>query len=90
MVKQRIPLNKRSRRNQLWCRTEDVRTIPEGDANTDRWRIKTPPGIEDVGGRSQKEIIQGGEMSKQLAGERDGENNEDRLEARVVTLEEQT
>ena len=80
----------RSRRNHHWCRTEDVRTITEGDANTDRWKIEIPPGIGDAGGRSQKEIIQGGEMSKQLAGERDGENNENRLEARIVKLEEQT
>ena len=80
----------RSRRNQLWCRTEDVRTIPQEDVNTDRWKIETPPGIGDMGGQSQKETVQGGEMSKQLAGERDGENDENRLEARIAKLEEQT
>ena len=80
----------RSRRNQLLCRTEDVRTIPEEDVNTDKWRTETPPGIGNMGGRSQKEIMQGGEMSMQLAGERDGENNENRLETRIVKLEEQT
>ena len=30
---------------EYWCRTEDVRTINEGDMNTDRWEIETPPGI---------------------------------------------
>ena len=35
----------RERRSQQWCRTEDVRTIKEGDVNTDRWRIETPLGI---------------------------------------------
>ena len=43
-----------------------------------------------MGGRSQKEIMQGGVTSKQLADERDGENNEIRLQARIVKLEEQT
>ena len=35
----------RERRSQQWCRTEDVRTIKEGDMNTDKWTIETPPGI---------------------------------------------
>ena len=35
----------RERRSQQWCRTEDVRTIKEGDMNTDRWRIETSLGI---------------------------------------------
>ena len=39
--------------NQLWCRTEDVRTIPGEDVNTDRWRTETPPGIGNMGGQSQ-------------------------------------
>ena len=43
--KQRIPVGLRERRSQQWCRTEDVRTIKEGDVNTDKWRIETPPGI---------------------------------------------
>ena len=43
--KQRIPVGLRERRSQQWCRTEDVRTIKEGDMNTDRWRIETPLGI---------------------------------------------
>ena len=43
--KQRIPVSLRERRSQHWCRTEDVRTIKEGDMNTDRWKIETPPGI---------------------------------------------
>ena len=78
----------RSRRNELWCRTEDVSTIPEADVNIDRWRKETPPEIGNMGGRSQEEIIQVGEMSKQPTGERNGENNENRLEARIVKLEE--
>ena len=47
-------------------------------------------GIGNEGERSQKEVIQGGEMSKQSAGERDGESNENKLEAQIVKLEEQT
>ena len=35
------------RRSQQWCRTEDVRTIKEGDINVDRRRIETPPGINE-------------------------------------------
>ena len=88
--KQRIPFNMRARRSQHWCRTEDVRTITEEDTNTDRWKIETPPEIGNEGERSRKEVIQGGEMSKQSAGERDGESNENELEAQIVKLEEQT
>ena len=62
----------RARRSQHWCRTEDVRTITEEDTNTDRWKIETPLEIGNEGERSQKEVIQGEEMSKQSAGERDG------------------
>ena len=51
-----------------WCRTEDVRTINEGDMNTDRWKIDTPPGI----GNGKQEC------------------NEDKLETRVMRLEDQT
>ena len=36
--KQKILMSLRARRSQHWCRTEDVRTIKEGDMNTDRWR----------------------------------------------------
>ena len=43
--KQRIPVGLRERSSQQWCRTEDVRTIKEGDVNTDKWRIETPLGI---------------------------------------------
>ena len=84
------PFNMRARRSQHWCRTEDVRTITEEDTNADRWKIGTPPGIGNEGERSQKEVIHGGEMSKQPAGERDGESNEDKLETRIMKLEEQT
>ena len=52
--KQRIPVILRERRSQQWCRTEDVRTIKEGDMNTDRWRIETPPGIGNEEERAQK------------------------------------
>ena len=69
----------RARRSQHWCRTEDVRTIKEGDMNTDRWKIETPPGIGNEEERSQKEVTHG----KQ-------ECNEDKLETRVMRLEEQT
>ena len=78
------------KKNQLWCRIEDVRTIPEEDVNTDRWRTETPPGTGNMGGQSQKENMQGGEMSNPSTGERDGESNENRLEARIVKLEEQS
>ena len=37
--KQRISVGLRERRSQQWCRTEDVRTIKEGDMNTDKWRL---------------------------------------------------
>ena len=80
----------RARRSQHCCRTEDVRTITEEDTNTDRWKIETPAGIGNDGERSPKEAIQCGEMSKQLACERDGESNENKLEARIVKFEEQT
>ena len=83
-------MNLRARRSQHWCRTEDVRTIKEGDMSADRWKIGTPPGIGNEEERSQKEVIHGGEMSKQSAGERDEESNEDKLETRVIRLEEQT
>ena len=43
--KHRIPVGLRERRSQLWCRTEDVRTMKERDVNTDKWRIETPLGI---------------------------------------------
>ena len=69
----------RARRSQHWCRTEDVRTIKEGDMNTDRWRIETPPGIGNEEERTQKGVTH----SKQ-------ECNEDKLETRVTRLEEQT
>ena len=77
--KQKIPMSLRARRSQHWCRTEDVRTIKEGDMNTDRWKIETPPGIGNEEERSQKEVAHG----KQ-------ECNEDKLETRVMRLEEQT
>ena len=38
----------------------------------------------------RKEVVHGGEMSKQSAGERDGESNEDKFETRIMKLEEQT
>ena len=57
--KQKIPMSLRARRSQHWCRTEDVRTIKEGDMNTDRWRIETPPGIGNEEERSQKEVTHG-------------------------------
>ena len=76
---QKIPMSLRTRRSQHWCRTEDVRTIKEGDMNTDRWKIETPPGIGNEEERSQKEVTHG----KQ-------EYNEDKLETRVMRLEEQT
>ena len=69
--KQRIPFNMRATRSQHWCRTEDVRTITEEDTNTDRWKIGTPPGIGNEGERSQKEVVHGGEICKQSAGERE-------------------
>ena len=47
--------------------------------NTDRWKIETPPGIGNEEERSQKEVAHG----KQ-------ECNEDKLETRVMRLEEQT
>ena len=47
--------------------------------NTDRWKIETPPGIGNEEERSQKEVTHG----KQ-------ERNEDKLETRVMRLEEQT
>ena len=77
--KQRIPASLRERRSQQWCRTEDVRTIKEGDMNTDRWRIETPPGIGNEEERAQKGVTH----NKQ-------EYNEDKLETRVTRLEEQT
>ena len=77
--KQRIPVSLRRRRSQQWCRTEDVRTIKEGDMNTDRWRIETPPGIGNEEERAQKGLAH----NKQ-------EYNEDKLETRVTRLEEQT
>ena len=45
--KLRISVGLRERRSQQWCRTEDVRTIKEGDINADRRRIETPPGINE-------------------------------------------
>ena len=54
--------------------------------NTDRWKIGTPPGIGNEEERSQKEVAH----SKQSTGERDEERNEDKLETRVMRLEEQT
>ena len=57
----------------FWCRTEDVRTVKEGDM-ADRWKIGTPLGIGNE------------DMSKQSAGERDEESNEDKLEARTRNL----
>ena len=54
--------------------------------NTDRWKIGTPPGIGNEEERSKKEVAHG----KQLTGERDEERNEDKLETRVMRLEEQT
>ena len=77
----------RARRSQHWCRTEDVRTIKEGDMSADRWKIGTSPVIGNEEGRSQKEVIHGGEMSKPAGGK---ESNEDKLEARIMKLEEQT
>ena len=77
--KQRIPVSMRERRSQQWCRTEDVRTIKEGDMNNDRWRIETPPGIGNEEERAQKGVTH----NKQ-------EYNEDKLETRVTRLEEQT
>ena len=77
--KQKIPMSLRARRSQHWCRTEDVRTIKEGDMNTDRWKIETPPGIGNEEEKSQKEVTHG----KQ-------ECNEDKLETRVMRLQEQT
>ena len=52
--KQKVPLNLRTRRSQFWCRTEDVRTIPEDDMNADKWKAAAPPGIGDTNDRSQK------------------------------------
>ena len=69
----------RERRSQQWCRTEDVRTIKEGDMNNDRWRIETPPGIGNEEERAHKGVTH----NKQ-------EYNEDNLETRVTRLEEQT
>ena len=66
-------------RSQHWCRTEDVRTIKEGDMNTDRWKIETPPGIRNEEERSQKGVTHDRH-----------ERNEDKLETRVMRLEEQT
>ena len=54
--KQTIPVSLRERRSQQWCRTEDVRSIKEGDMNTDRWRIETPPGIGNEEERAQKGV----------------------------------
>ena len=45
----------RARRSQHWCRTEDVRTIKEGDMTAARWKIGAPPGIGNEEERSQKE-----------------------------------
>ena len=77
--KQRTSVSLRERRSQQWCRTEDVRTIKEGDMNTDRWRIETPPGIGNEEERAQKGVTH----NKQ-------EYNEDKLETRVTRLGEQT
>ena len=72
-------MNLRARRSQHWCRTEDVRAIKEGEMNTDRWRIETPPGIGNEEERTQKGVTR----SKQKC-------NEDKLETRVTRLEDQT
>ena len=58
--------------------------------NADRWKIGTQPATGNEEERSQKEVIHGGEMNKQLTGERDEESNEDKLETRVMRFEEQT
>ena len=91
--KQRAAKQRRTTSRQMQraaCRTEDVRTIKEGDMNADRWKIGTPPEIGNEEERLQKEVIHGGEMNKQSTGERDEESNEDKLETRVMRLEEQT
>ena len=44
--KQKIPLNLRARRSPFWCRTEDVRTIPEDDVNADRWKAEAHQELE--------------------------------------------
>ena len=85
--KQKIPLNLRARRSQFWCRTEDVRTIPEDDLNADRWKAEAPPRIGDTNERSQNKTARGGEMNKQSA---DEEREGSKLETRVTKLEEQT
>ena len=69
----------RERRSQQWCRTEDVRTIKEGDMNTDRWRTETPPWIGNEEERAQKGVAHN-----------EQEYNEDKLGTRVTRLEEQT
>ena len=67
--KQKVPLNLRARRSQFWCRTEDVRTIPEDDMNADRWKAEAPPGIGVTNERSQNKTARCGEMNKQSADE---------------------
>ena len=49
---------------------------------------ETKDSIQHEGERSQKEAVHGGEMSKQSAGERDGESNEDKLETRIMKLDD--
>ena len=88
--KQRIPLSMRSRRNQLWCRTEDVRTISEGNMSIHRWKIETQPAIGNMaqGGQPQKRSTQGGETThKQPTDKREEEDNENGLESRIMKPE---
>ena len=49
---------------------------------------ETKDSIQHEGERSQKEAVHSGEMSKQSAGERGGESNEDKLETRIMKLDD--
>ena len=72
------PYELESKKKSTLVQDRYVRTIKERDMNTDRWKIETPPGIGNEEERSQKEVTHG----KQ-------ECNEDKLETRVMRLEEQ-
>ena len=61
-----------ARGSQFWCRTKDVRTIPEDDMNADRWKVEVLPRIGDTNERSLSKTARGGEMNKQSADEERG------------------
>ena len=56
-----------SKRSQLCCRAEDVRTRAGGDLSTDRWSEGTPPGIETAhgGNRDRRQ----GKQNQEVSGE---------------------